>query len=59
MAQSVPPFPYDRYNKEVWDSHNPDALANYVAPDARVHSMAPGEVAGPRYNERLMGFIDR
>jgi steroid delta-isomerase-like uncharacterized protein len=46
MAQSVPPFPYDRYNKDVWDSHNPNALANYVASDARVHSMTPGKVAG-------------
>jgi steroid delta-isomerase-like uncharacterized protein len=46
MASSVPPFPYERYNKDVWDSHNPDALANYVALDARVHSMIPGKVAG-------------
>ncbi len=46
MASRVPPFPYDRYNKDVWDSHNPDALAKYVASDARVHSMTPGKVAG-------------
>jgi steroid delta-isomerase-like uncharacterized protein len=46
MASKVSPFPYDRYNKDVWDSHNPDALAKYVAADARVHSMTPGVVAG-------------
>lgn len=46
MAQTAPPFPYDCYNKDVWDSHNPNALAHYVAPDARVHSMTPGKVAG-------------
>ena len=46
MANSVAPFPYARYNQEVWDSHNPDALAKYVASDARVHSMTPGNVAG-------------
>jgi steroid delta-isomerase-like uncharacterized protein len=46
MANSVPPFPYDRYNKDVWDSHDPDSLAKYVAADARVHSMTPGVVAG-------------
>ena len=46
MTNSVPPFPYARYNQDVWDSHNPDALAKYVASDARVHSMAPGNVAG-------------
>ena len=46
MANSVPPFPYARYNQEVWDSHNPDALAKYVASEARVHSMTPGNVAG-------------
>jgi steroid delta-isomerase-like uncharacterized protein len=46
MANSVPPFPYARYNQDVWDSHNPDALAEYFAPDARVHSMTPGSVAG-------------
>ena len=46
MASRVPPFPYERYNKDVWDSHNPDALAKYVAADARVHSMTPGKVAG-------------
>jgi steroid delta-isomerase-like uncharacterized protein len=46
MASRVPQFPYDRYNKDVWDSHNPEALAKYVAPDARVHSMTPGKVAG-------------
>src|SRR2546429_5180536 len=46
MENSVPPFPYARYNKDVWDSHNPDALAKYVASNARVHSMTPGNVAG-------------
>jgi steroid delta-isomerase-like uncharacterized protein len=46
MANNVPPFPYPRYNQDVWDSHNPDALAEYFAPDARVHSMTPGSVAG-------------
>jgi steroid delta-isomerase-like uncharacterized protein len=46
MANSVPPFPYARYNQDVWDSHNPDVLAKYVASDARVHSMTPGNVAG-------------
>jgi steroid delta-isomerase-like uncharacterized protein len=46
MANSVAEFPYASYNKEVWDSHNPDALAKYVASDARVHSMTPGNVAG-------------
>ena len=46
MANSVPPFPYASYNKDVWDSHNPDALAKYVASDATVHSMTPGKVAG-------------
>lgn len=46
MANSVPPFPYARYNQDVWDCHNPDALAQYVASDARVHSMTPGNVAG-------------
>ena len=46
MANSVHPFPYARYTEEVWNSHNPDALAEYFAPDARVHSMTPGVVAG-------------
>ena len=46
MANSVHPFPYARYTEEVWNSHNPDALAKYVASDARVHSMTPGNVAG-------------
>jgi steroid delta-isomerase-like uncharacterized protein len=46
MTNSVPPFPYERYNNDVWNSHNPDALAEYFAPDARVHSMTPGSVAG-------------
>ena len=46
MANSVHPFPYARYTEEVWNSHNPDALADYFAPDARVHSMTPGVVAG-------------
>jgi steroid delta-isomerase-like uncharacterized protein len=46
MASRIPAFPYDRYNKDVWDSHNPDALGDYVVSDARVHSMTPGKVAG-------------
>ena len=46
MTHSIPPFPYARYNQDVWNSHNPDALAEYFAPDARVHSMTPGTVAG-------------
>ena len=46
MANSVPPFPYASYNLDVWDSHHPDALAKYVASDARVHSMTPGIVGG-------------
>ena len=46
MANSVHPFPYARYTEEVWNSHNPDALAQYFAADARVHSMTPGVVAG-------------
>ena len=46
MATSVHAFPYARYTEDVWNSHNPDALAIYFAPDARVHSMTPGRVAG-------------
>ena len=46
MANSVQAFPYARYNEDVWNLHNPDALAKYFAPDARIHSMAPGNVAG-------------
>jgi steroid delta-isomerase-like uncharacterized protein len=46
MANSVHPFPYAHYTEDVWNSHNPDALAMYFAPDARVHSMTPGSVAG-------------
>ena len=46
MANTVPPFPYARYNRDVWNAHNPDALAEYFTPDARVHSMTPGSVAG-------------
>ena len=46
MVNSVAPFPYVGYNQDVWNSHDPDALAKYVAADARVHSMVPGEVAG-------------
>ena len=46
MANSVQAFPYARYNDDVWNLHNPDALAKYFAPDARVHSMTPGNVAG-------------
>lgn len=45
MADSVP-FPYARYTEEVWNSHNPQALARFVAADARVHSMTPGVLAG-------------
>lgn len=39
-------FSYARYTEDVWNSNNPDALANYFAPDARVHSMTPGSIAG-------------
>ncbi len=39
-------FSYSRYTEEVWNSHNPDALGKYFAPDARVHSMTPGSIAG-------------
>ena len=46
MASSVTPFPYTRYNEDVWNSHNPDALAEYFTADAKVHSMTPGSVAG-------------
>ena len=46
MVRSVHAFPYARYTEDVWNSHNPDALATYFAPDARVHSMTPGSVAG-------------
>ena len=45
MADSVP-FPYARYTEQVWNSHNPDALGQFVAADARVHSMTPGVLAG-------------
>jgi steroid delta-isomerase-like uncharacterized protein len=44
MANSVQPFPYGRYVEEVWNSHNPDALAAYFAPDARDHSLTPGGI---------------
>ncbi len=50
MANSTPPFPYARYNQDVWDSHNPEALAQYFSPNARVHSMTPGNVAGTGLN---------
>lgn len=43
---AVHPFSYARYTEEVWNSHNPDALDKYFAPDARVHSMTPGSIAG-------------
>ena len=43
---AVNPFSYARYTEEVWNSHNPDALDKYFAPDARVHSMTPGSIAG-------------
>lgn len=46
MANSVDAFPYASYNNDVWNSHNPDALTRYFAPDARVHSMRPGHIAG-------------
>lgn len=46
MAESASSFPYIRYNQDVWNAHDPDALAGYVALDARVHSMTPGNVAG-------------
>ncbi len=46
MANSVQAFPYTRYTDDVWNAHNPDALAKYFAPDARVHSMTPGNIAG-------------
>lgn len=46
MANGVHPFPYARYNQDVWNSHNPDALTEYFAPDARVHSVTPGTVSG-------------
>ncbi len=46
MADSVHPFPYARYTEQVWNSHDPDALAQFFAADARVHSMTPGVVAG-------------
>lgn len=42
MANSVPPFPFARYVEEVWNSHNPEALAAYFAPDAKDHSLTPG-----------------
>ena len=50
MAKSVHPFPYARYTEDVWNSHNPEALAMYFAHDARVHSMTPGSVAGTGLN---------
>ena len=34
MADSVHSFPYDRYTEEVWNSHNPEALARFFAADA-------------------------
>ena len=46
MADNVHPFPYARYTEQVRNSHDPDALAQFFAADARVHSMAPGVVAG-------------
>ena len=45
MVDSVP-FPYARYTEQVWNSHDPEALAQFVAADARVHSMTPGVLAG-------------
>jgi steroid delta-isomerase-like uncharacterized protein len=46
MADSAASFPYEQYNRDVWDMHDPEALAKYVASDARVHSMTPGKLAG-------------
>lgn len=46
MSDSVHSFPYARYTEDVWNSHDPEALAQYFAADARVHSMTPGVVAG-------------
>jgi steroid delta-isomerase-like uncharacterized protein len=43
---AVHPFSYASYTEEVWNSHNPEALAKYFAADAKVHSMTPGSVAG-------------
>lgn len=43
---AVHPFSYARYTEEVWNAHNPAALDKYFAPDARVHSMTPGSIAG-------------
>ena len=45
MVDSVP-FPYARYTGQVWNSHDPEALAQFVAADAKVHSMTPGVLAG-------------
>jgi steroid delta-isomerase-like uncharacterized protein len=45
MVDSVP-FPYARYTEQVWNSHDPEALAQFVAADAKVHSMTPGVLAG-------------
>ena len=46
MRSTPRPFPYARYTDEVWNAHNPAALALYCAPDATIHSMTPGVVAG-------------
>lgn len=46
MTTSAHSFPYARYTEDVWNAHNPEALAQYFAADARVHSMRPGVVAG-------------
>src|SRR5207249_958136 len=46
MASGANAFSYARYTEDVWNCHNPDALAMYLAPDARVHSMVPGNIAG-------------
>jgi steroid delta-isomerase-like uncharacterized protein len=47
MAGSDSQFPYARYIDDVWNAHNPDALVNYVATDARVHSIVnPGDITG-------------
>lgn len=48
-------FPYHRYVEEVWNQHDPSALAEYFAPDVRVHSLSPGIDPGIGL-EYLMGL---
>jgi steroid delta-isomerase-like uncharacterized protein len=43
MTSHAPAFPYRRYIEKVWNSHDPEALAEYFAPNARDHSLVPGE----------------